>query len=107
MPPNKQDAGPNRIDPESAMKQTPKGETASSGVSSSEEPVSPGNRPPTGTPHHVEKDEKYPAVGEDTSRGPDDHVEATGRDHPSSSEHAKDRAEKLHGTSDKKINDDQ
>lgn len=34
---------------------------------------------------------------------PGDHTEATGRDHPSQSEHAKALWQKLHGTSDKRL----
>jgi hypothetical protein len=87
------------------------------GVSSSEEAVSSkrapdphasetGNTSATRTiqPQAPGVREHYPNVGPDGSRGPDDHVEASGRDHLSTSEHAEEQSQKLHGTSDKRIN---
>jgi hypothetical protein len=89
------------------------------GVSSSEESVSSkaapdphktetGNtaatRPSQKPEHQPAAGEHYPSVGKDRSRGPDDHVEASGRDHPSTSEHAAGQSQKLHGTSDKRVN---
>jgi hypothetical protein len=72
-------------------------------VSSKENPsparIKSGNTPQTLLPAQT-KGTAPPS--DNTGARPGDHTEATGRDHPSQSEHAKALGQKLHGTSDQR-----
>lgn len=79
-------------------------------TASNETPVSSKENPDPANPKTGNTSSTRPVAQTQGAKGPStksgakagDHTEATGRDHPSQSEHAKALYQKLHGTSDQK-----